>query len=60
MAVFTPIRAFVDASPVDFRMIGPAANHLTSASRNLVAAWVIADDGRLTCCWRVISDRSAA
>ncbi len=60
MAVFSPRRAFLDASPLGLRLIGSTADQKTFNRRNLVASWVIADDGRLFCRWRVVCDRQAA
>jgi hypothetical protein len=46
MAVFTPFRAFDDATPIRFQ---PAA-----AKPRLIACWSTDDDGRLVRHWRTV------
>lgn len=60
MAVFTPIRAFIGATPVGFRPDFLSADCLPSVPAKLAGSWGIAADGHLVCRWRVVDRRSAA
>ena len=47
MAVFTPFRAFGDATPIRFWPAAPQSR--------LIACWSVDDDGRLVRRWRTVA-----